>query len=333
MRLRARGPNGQVTLNLEESATVGDLKDAVSKATELPKLFDLRIGYPPQPYDLDQFADDVRLQDTGHQFHGEQLTVAAKPIAAPLAHPLQTPSNPPPPTAARPATPSTHPPTPRDAAKDPPEIPLSGRAGTCTLVLRVMPDDNSCLFRAFSAAALNGLATPPELRALVARTILDHPDKYNAAILDQPPAQYGAWITREASWGGAIELAILSEQFDVEVASVNVQDGRVDRFNEGKATRCILVYSGIHYDAIALSPGEPHSNTPAELDTTVFDAHDGAVLDGARQLCSALREQHYYVDTAGFTIRCNDCGWTGKGERAAVEHAQQTNHYNVEEVA
>lgn len=38
--------------------------------------------------------------------------------------------------------------------KDAPEIPLPSR--NSTLLLRVMPDDNSCLFRAFGTAILPG---------------------------------------------------------------------------------------------------------------------------------------------------------------------------------
>ncbi|KAG9659326.1 OTU-domain-containing protein, partial [Aureobasidium melanogenum] len=224
---------------------------------------------------------------------------------------------------------------PNDVESDPPEVPVPGLEGV--LVLRVMPDDNSCMFRALGSAVLgDALDAMNELRSMVAQTIQSNPDLYTAGMLEKAPDDYCRWIQREDSWGGGIELAILSQQFDIEICSINVQDLRIDRFNEGKPRRCILIYSGIHYDVVAVSPGP---GTSPEFDRKIFEVaqiegmegEDGGALQAARELCQILQQRHYYTDTHGFTIKCNVCGWTGKGEKGATEHAKQTGHMNFGE--
>lgn len=128
---------------------------------------------------------------------------------------------------------------------------------------------------------------------------------------------------------GQIELDILSRHFDIEICSIDVQTLRVDRYNEGMATRCILVYSGIHYDIIALSPFD----SPPEDDGKIFDAADDTVLNQAVALCQMLQDRHYFTDTAGFRIQCNVCKAMVVGERGATEHASQTGHYDFGEAA
>lgn len=57
---------------------------------------------------------------------------------------------------------------------------------------------------------------------------------YSTVILGKPPSEYSHWIMKKESWGGAIELAIFSELFKIEIISVDVSTGRLDRF--GKIT-------------------------------------------------------------------------------------------------
>lgn len=96
----------------------------------------------------------------------------------------------------------------------------------------------------------------------------------------------------------------------------------MDRFGEGQyETRCILVYSGIHYDALSLSPTP---DAPPSFHTTVFPVHDDSVLNAAGQLVQKLKDQHYYTDTATFDLRCGVCGEGLKGEKGAREHAMST---------
>ena len=113
-----------------------------------------------------------------------------------------------------------------------------------------------------------------------------------------------------------------------------MQTLRVDRFGENKLKRIILVYSGIHYDAIALSPSEPpftRAYASPEVDLKVFETADEAVVEKAVGLCRVLQGQNYFTDTAGFSIRCNVCGGTFVGEQGATQHASETGHYDFAE--
>lgn len=110
---------------------------------------------------------------------------------------------------------------------------------------------------------------------------------------------------------------------------------RVDKFNEGRSSRCILVYSGIHYDTIVQSPSEPphtRANNPPELDQRVWNSDDDEILITALELAQKLQEMHYYTDTGGMAIRCEICGTVIYGEAQASTHAQQTGHYDMAEV-
>lgn len=87
-----------------------------------------------------------------------------------------------------------------------------------------MPDDNSCLFRAFAKAVLPGDdLTMHELRSLVAQAIQGDPVTYPKVVLDQDPDDYCRWIQTEDAWGGAIEIGILAKHFDVEICSIDVK--------------------------------------------------------------------------------------------------------------
>lgn len=85
------------------------------------------------------------------------------------------------------------------------------------------------------------------------------------------PAQYVATISKSTSWGGAIELSVLAAHYGTEIASVDVETGRIDHFSPGEhgnaANRAILIYSGIHYDAASLAP---MPDAPDEWHQTLF---------------------------------------------------------------
>jgi ubiquitin thioesterase OTU1 len=55
-------------------------------------------------------------------------------------------------------------------------------------------------------------------------------------------------------------------------------------------------------------------------------------LGKALELCQKLKERHYFTDTGGMAIKCNECGVTIYGEKQASGHAQQTGHYDMAEV-
>jgi len=321
IRLRLRAPNGQHTLSLDDDAAVSDLLASISDATELP-LFNLKWNFPPQPLDPSLYGLSTPLKNTDLKLNGTQIIVLGQATGDPSEQRQQ----------AQPQSDRELLALKRkqiEELKDTPEIPLPDRGGT--VVMRVMPDDNSCMFRALGSAVLTGeLDSMDELRSLVAQGIQNNPELYNEATLEKAPDAYCKWITNPNSWGGGIELSILSQHFEIEIASINVQDLRVDRFNEGQARRCILVYSGIHYDTIAFVP-YGSSSLDAGNDTKLFDARDDVLLEAARQLCAELKKQHYFTDTNKFSIRCNTCGWRGVGQQAATQHHDESGHVDFAE--
>ncbi|PSN62723.1 OTU-domain-containing protein [Corynespora cassiicola Philippines] len=324
IRIRLRAPNGQHTLSLEDDAAVSDLLSSISNATNLP-LFELKWGFPPTPLDPALYGLSTKLSETDLKLNGAQIIVIGQATGDPSENvqkkePEQSKSAPL--SLQRKQGPDL---------KDTPEVPVLARGGT--MVLRVMPDDNSCMFRALGSAVLSSsLDSMTELRSLVAQAIQANPIMYNEAILQRKPDEYCQWIQSPDSWGGGIELSILSQEFDIEISSINVQDLRVDRFNEGKPKRCILVYSGIHYDTIAFVP-DGGSTYDTDNDLKLFDSSDDVMLEAARQLCGELKKKHYYTDTQKFDIKCNTCGWQGQGERGAVQHATDTGHTDFGEAS
>ncbi|KAL3470191.1 hypothetical protein BJX99DRAFT_55857 [Aspergillus californicus] len=324
MRLRIRGPSGQSTVALSETATVGELRSQIVDKTGLTS-YDVKFGYPVQSLSLDSFGAHRNIAELGVQLNGEQLIITAKDGEA--AEPVNPNKE----------QPTIRPPSPKLAlsrkksenlADDPPEVASPEHGGT--FVLRVMADDNSCLFRAVSTALMGQEDTTTELRSLVAQTIQKHPDEYPEVVLEKKPDDYCRWIQNEHSWGGGIELKILSKELNCEICSIDVQSLRIDRFNEGQSQRCALVYSGIHYDTIALSP---YSGAPPDFDTKVFDAQDPVVLEKSLELCRLLQQKHYYTDTAGFRIRCTVCNEILIGQGGAEKHAAQTGHAEFGEVS
>lgn len=329
MRMRVRGPSGQSTMTLDDSASISDLREQIAEKTGLTS-FSVKYGYPDlKPLDLDRFQPDQKVSDTGVNLNGEQLIVAVRDSAAPLDEPAFSQS--------APQQPSQYPSLSKPTEKpsdDPPEIASPEHQGT--FVLRVMPDDNSCLFRAVGAAVMGEMDTMVELRSIVAAAIQSNPLEYTAVVLGKNPDDYCQWIQNEGSWGGAIELKILSEYFNIEICSIDVQTLHMFQFNEGAPTRCIVVYSGIHYDVLALSPSDPpytHADPFAQGDTKIFEAIDPVVLEKAKELCQVLQSKHYYTDTSGFSVRCNTCGGLFTGEMGATRHASETGHYDFGEAA
>ena len=90
------------------------------------------------------------------------------------------------------------------------------------------------------------------------------------------PANYIDTITKPNTWGGAIELTIFAAYYNTEIASIDVETGRVDHFTppalesgiSPASMRCIVIYSGIHYDAASLAP---MVDAPAEWHQTLFE--------------------------------------------------------------
>jgi len=343
MQLRVRGPEGVVPITLEETALWSDLKQLIREKSGVID-FDLKYGYPPKPFNTTSINDDTKLSDLPTKLDGEQLIIMPRAAQESLSNsvadgkssaenitPRQSQGLNPPPKDGSATTKASR---MVDIEHEPPEAPVPQLDGV--MVLRVMPDDNSCMFRAVSSAvfgsALDGMT---ELRSIVAQAIQSDPEFYNEGVLGMERSQYCRMIQREDRWGGFIELLILAKHFEMEIVSIDVQTLHPYKFNEGVDKRCFIVYSGIHYDVLAVTP---FVGADPEADRKVFDVikigdqeEDGGAFDAALKLCKELQTRHYFTDTAGFDVRCNICGQGGNGEKWAMLHAQETGHVDFGE--
>ncbi|KAG6376503.1 hypothetical protein JVT61DRAFT_2496 [Boletus reticuloceps] len=338
--VRVRHPKGIATLQLDiDALTVQDLQQNIFTLSEiLPSQQELRFGYPPRTLTL---VPELPLSSLGLQA-GDQIIVNHKV-------PTATSTNPPAPTpASRPLAPAPAP--ARQTAAPQSTGPASVPTSAGVLVHRVVPDDNSCLFSSIALVFEQDITKAQRMRQskwsdrTLFRKWVDvtvscgsrrrwYPsdlDTYNEAILGAPRDTYITTILKPSTWGGAIELGILAKHFNTEIVSIDVETGRIDRFSpsaQGTDYRCIVVYSGIHYDAATLAPME---GAPDEWHQSIFpitsaDTSD-PVLEAVTKLATILRERKAFTNTATFELKCEQCGKGLKGEKDARAHAQETGH-------
>ena len=153
IRLRVRGPNGVATINIETTASWSDLLKEISDKTGVTGDFDLKYGYPPQPFNTESIGGETLLSDLPQNLSGEQLTVAPREIQNKLSSPLEGSKPRPEAVKSLPPQDLTSPPQHKpddfpdqpmgltrkpkgDVESDPPEVPVPALEGV--MVLRVM---------------------------------------------------------------------------------------------------------------------------------------------------------------------------------------------------
>ncbi|KAL1947878.1 hypothetical protein VTO73DRAFT_13602 [Trametes versicolor] len=345
--VRLRHPKGVTTIQVDlASATVQDLQQAIFAATEIPpSQQELKAGYPPHPLTL---IPELPIESLGLK-QGEQLVVtqrssaglthgSAQPPRAAAAAPTSLVSSPAAAMTGMTASQVRSPaPVSRPSKKgDGPENVLTSNG---YLVHRVVPDDNSCLFSSIALVFEQDMSKAQSIRKIVADAIRKDPVKWDEAILGRPREEYIETIQKPNAWGGAIELSILAAHYSTEIASVDVETGRVDRFSpppeHDSGNRAIVIYSGIHYDAVTAAP---MLDAPDEFHQTIMsrgggagggaveDGDDDEMLQAAKKLAGALRAKRAYTNTATFELKCQICQKGLKGEKEARAHASETGH-------
>ncbi|KAK4752482.1 hypothetical protein SAY87_021280 [Trapa incisa] len=183
---------------------------------------------------------------------------------------------------------------------------------------RVIPSDNSCLFNAVGYVMDHDKTKAPELRQVIAATVASDPGKYSEAFLGKTNEGYCAWILDSEKWGGAIELSILADYYGREIAAYDIQTTRCDLYGQDRkyAERVMLIYDGLHYDALVLSPFE---GAPEEFNQTIFSVHNdrtvGPVEGIALNFVRDQQRKRRFTDTANFTLRCGACQIGLKGQK------------------
>ncbi|TDZ19709.1 Ubiquitin thioesterase OTU1 [Colletotrichum sidae] len=330
MRAKYKGPGGTGVVSLDDDATVGQLFDEIKKQTGIAD-FTLKYGWPMQTLSLD--TKDANAKELG--LSGQSFTIEPAQSTQPSAASSSTPLAARPPPASVPISKKARLDTESNLSPSEVSIPWPDRQST--LLLRVMPDDNSCLFTAFGGALPGKQMEAKELRRMIADYIRKHPEDYSEAVLGMPVDKYCRTMQDPDRWGGAIELSIFSDLFDLEILAFDVKSQTPLKFGENKAARCILVYSGIHYDRVASSPSDPpytHSDLPPDVDQTTWATSDDEVLEKTKELIRKLHEMHYFTDTVEFLLRCTvpGCDWIGNGEKEANVHASKTGHMGFDEI-
>ncbi|XP_056001492.1 ubiquitin thioesterase OTU1-like [Ostrea edulis] len=200
------------------------------------------------------------------------------------------------------------------------------------LMRKVVPADNSCLFTSINALMNNGvvdLSCSKAMRDLIAGVVMSDPVNFSEAFLGKTNNAYCNWIRNADSWGGAIEVSILSQYFDVEIAVVDTQSSRIDRFGEDKLykERIFVIYDGIHYDPLILEPLDPNLHVQ-----TIFPTSDASVLGQAMEIASEAKSARQFTDVSNFSIKCLVCQKLLTGQSEAQGHAKVTGHINFGEV-
>lgn len=301
LNLRCQSKSGQHYLTgLTLSSTIGKLKDMICDATKIPRdCIKVRQGYPPKIIDLT--VDSKELSSlpfrSGDTLIVEEDSSLRKRRQEQVDNDLQAQIN---------------------------------RSGGM-LMRKVVPADNSCLFTSVDCVMNGGtvdLTVAQQMRELIAGIVMSDPDTYNEAFLGKNNASYCKWIMNRESWGGAIEISILSKYYGIEIDVVDTQTGRIDRFGEDMnySRRVLVIYDGIHYDPLIMEP-----LIPGEEVNTIFSTKEESVLAQAMEIANEAKASRQYTDVGKFTLRCLVCQKSLIGQKEAQEHAKSTGHINFGE--
>ncbi|XP_054752093.1 ubiquitin thioesterase OTU1-like [Lytechinus pictus] len=287
-----KAKNGRTKLEgLTMKSTISNLLQKISEFTEIPsKSQKLLHGYPPKPLDISNHGQEL----ASLPFKSGDMVIVEEVVISNQTDGTRGSSD-----------------------------------AEATMTRRVVPADNSCLFMGIALLMEGGntdSSRAQELRNLIVSVVSSNPELYNEAFLGKSNSMYCQWIKNPDSWGGAIEISILTEFYETEIAVVDTQTVRVDKFgeNNGYKHRIYLIYDNVHYDPLIkeLEGGGTE---------TVFGVDDEDVLSQVLKLATEAQKSRQYTDLSGFTLRCLVCNDGLRGQRQAQQHAIATGHSNFAE--
>ncbi|KAL9657497.1 hypothetical protein ABK040_016763 [Willaertia magna] len=157
-------------------------------------------------------------------------------------------------------------------------------------VRRKVPSDNSCLFHSLSYVLENkNLNKSSQLREFCANYVAENPKKFTTSFLGMKNIEYANWILHKDTWGGAIEVSILSEYYKTKIIAFDTTTCREDVYGSDHSeyvSMALIIYTGDHYDALCLNP---ISDGPSDKDITLFNVKDTNILGKAR---AYVQEEH-----------------------------------------
>lgn len=349
--VKLKSKKGQFIVNdLNESTTLAELKTRIAQVTQIkePQLHVL-VGFPPRPLNLTEeqqrnliaaginsgetliveeraapmhdtatIEDDEalarRLQAEEDAEHLRHVSTSANGELSAIEIADQTNSE----SAPMPVSASA----PVEAG---PNGDFNG-----ILLKKVVPADNSCLFTSIRFV-LNGKVDnegSEMMRHIIAQEVAADPQEYSDAVLGKSNAEYCSWIQKADSWGGAIEVSILSNYYGIEIDVVDIQNAIINRFGEDKnfGLRVFLLFDGIHYDPLYMETSQ--STAPA----TIFPVEELGVYQQAEQLANEAKSSRQFTNVDKFNLRCLQCDLMLVGQTQAQQHAKATGHANFGEI-
>lgn len=301
LNLRCKSKTGQHYLTgLTLTSSIGRLKDMIFEVTKIPRdCIKVRQGYPPKVIDLG--SETSELSSLPFRSGDTLIVEEDRSLRKRQQEQIDT------------------------------QIQSQINQSNGMLMRKVVPADNSCLFTSVECVMNNGvvdLTVAPQMRELIAGVVMSDPTTYNEAFLGKSNSSYCKWIMNSESWGGAIEISILSLYYNIEIDVVDTQTGRIDRFGEDKnySRRILVIYDGIHYDPLIMEPLIPGDDLQS-----IFSTEDQNVLAQAMEIANEAKASRQFTDVGKFTLRCLVCQKSLIGQREAQEHAKNTGHINFGE--
>lgn len=331
--IRVRTKKGMSRLQtLNGSSTLTDLKKAISISTEIeiPCLKILR-GYPPVV--VSSSNEDVTLTSLSFQ-DGELLTVEevsekthTSPVLASSSNKLNSSETK---VLSSDTLLSQEISESTSQLREKMSSTAMPKLKNGEMLRKIVPANNSCLFTSIHYVMENGtlnLDCQKSMRDLIAKTVKNDPVTFNEAILGKKNDDYCSWIRNSSSWGGCIELFVLSKYYKKEICVADIRTGRIDRFGEDQnyLTRVFIIYDGIHFDPL-------HLKTNCNEVQTVFSSQDDVVMIQAADLANEAKKSKQFTNVENFKLRCLVCQTPLAGQVAAQEHAEKTGHINFGEI-
>lgn len=312
MKLRIKSASTTAIVTVDNDITVEQLTDAVkaqSDAFSSMNIDTYKVGFPPKTVDA---HSKKNLKDEGISPNMQLLVTEGKPQEASPDKATKLPS----PQKADDSIPSQY-----------------IEALDKYVILRNIPDDNSCMFSALTYCLYGSLNNPNiNLRKVVADTIKADSLTYNEIVLGKPSEQYSEWIEKKNSWGGAIELGILAKFLQIRINCFDVELGNriIFQDEENMPSKFInLIYSGIHYDSIIVNPTKTLSR---DNDQGSWISNEEEIVEATTKLVHLLQKKNYSTNTTTFRVRCLQCYAILVGETGASRHANDTGHFRFGEV-
>ncbi|XP_022208576.1 ubiquitin thioesterase OTU1-like [Drosophila obscura] len=338
-----KSSKGEFILNgLKRGTTLGELKTIIAQTMAIPEPLQLHllIGCPPQRLDLSQdrdlktvgikSGDTLILEEKAGLGTGDEAPVTATATATQatvcsmlandeaLARRLQAEGN-----VGQQGLDNEMPDQEESSGS------TSGSFNGIVLKKEV-PADNSCLFTSIRFV-LNGKLDDEGselMRHIVAQEVSADADRYNDAVLGKSNADYCAWIQKPDSWGGAIEVAVLSNYYGIEIDVVDIQNAIINRFGEDKnfGMRVFILYNGIHYDPLYMDYFQNES------EATIFPVEEMGVYHQAKQIAFEAHASGQFINVEKLAVRCLVCDAALLGRKQAQKHYKSTGHKKFEEM-